>query len=155
MLELFKSNLEKVFIRAPKPAHTITGILGCTDETMRAKHTHKTTTHKTHQPKEQKNMQHITVFLASTLIFSSFATPFMAQNKALEETYAQIERVKAGNEELRTLIADQKLLNNLAREDPIAAQSALKPYAACETSVLKPYCPWFKVIYSPQTADNN
>ena len=94
-------------------------------------------------------------FFVSTLVFASLSTPLGAQDKALEDTYAQIERIKAGNEELRTLITDQKLLNDLAREDPIAAQSALKPYVACKNSVLKPYCPWFKAIHSPQTADNN
>lgn len=105
--------------------------------------------------KELNIMLRIKAFTVCTLVFASLTTPLAAQDTALEDTYGQIERVKAGNEELRTLIADQKLLNNLAREDPIAAQSALKPYVDCETSVLKAYCPWLKPIYAPQVADNN
>ena len=116
---------------------------------------------QTHQFKELLSVQNIrfhilnTQILFSTLAFLCLGTPLAAQDGALGETYAQIENIKAGNEELRTLLAGQKLLINLALEDPIAAQSALKPYAACETSVLKPYCPWFKAVHSPQTADNN
>ncbi len=85
----------------------------------------------------------------------TFTSPVTAQDEPLKEIYAQIEHIKAGNEELRTLLVEQSALLDLAKEDPTAARNSLKPYSECINSVLKPYCPWFRASFKPEITGGN